>query len=175
MQEHSPSQLDWRSYRYLNASFWFFIVAVLEPFFMKNGVLPLGPLTYSILVVSCAAAVMNTNPRFIFFTENPGQGAVGAQGIRLTPERSLAVDLDFMPLHAPMWLETSATAPNGSTRSIHRMMVAQDTGSAINGVVRGDYFWGSGEGALAMAGRMKSQGVYTILLPNGLAATLAPD
>lgn len=122
-----------------------------------------------------AAAVMNTNPRFIFFTENPEQGAVGAQGIRLTPERSLAVDLDFMPLHAPMWLETSATAPNGSTRSIHRMMVAQDTGSAINGVVRGDYFWGSGEGALAMAGRMKSQGVYTILLPNGLAATLAPD
>ena len=101
--------------------------------------------------------------------------AVGAQGIRLTPERSLAVDLDFMPLHAPMWLETSATAPNGSTRTIRRMMVAQDTGSAINGLVRGDYFWGSGEGALAMAGRMKAQGVYTILLPNGLAETLAPD
>ena len=51
----------------------------------------------------------------------------------------------------------------------------RDTGSAINGVVRGDYFWGSGEGALAMAGRMKAQGVYTILLPNGLAETLAPD
>lgn len=65
MQEHSPSQLDWRSYRYLNASFWFFIVAVLEPFFMKNGVLPLGPLTYSILVVSCAAAVMNTKSRAV--------------------------------------------------------------------------------------------------------------
>ena len=67
-----------------------------------------------------ATAVMNTNPRFIFFTENPEQGAVGAQGIRLTPERSLAVDLDFMPLHAPMWLETSATAPNGSTRTISK-------------------------------------------------------
>ncbi|RZO32186.1 MAG: murein transglycosylase [Rhodospirillaceae bacterium] len=122
-----------------------------------------------------AAAVMNTNPRFIFFTENSQDGAVGAQGIRLTPERSLAVDLDFMPLHAPLWLETSATAPNGSTRTIRRLMVAQDTGSAINGVVRGDFFWGSGAGALAMAGRMKSPGVYTILLPKGLTETLASE
>lgn len=119
-----------------------------------------------------AMAVMNTNPRFIFFTENFNGGAIGAQGIQLTGERSMAVDLDFMPLHVPLWLETTATAPNGSTRTIKRMMVAQDTGSAINGQVRGDFFWGSGAGALAMAGRMKSSGVYTMLLPNSIAARL---
>ena len=115
---------------------------------------------------------MNANPRFIFFTENQRDGAIGAQGIKLTGERSMAVDLDFMPLHVPLWLETHATAPNGSSRAIKRMMVAQDTGSAINGKVRGDFFWGSGSGALAMAGRMKSPGVYTMLLPNSIAATL---
>ena len=119
-----------------------------------------------------AMAVMNTNPRFIFFTENFNGGAIGAQGIELTGERSMAVDLDYMPLHVPLWLETYATAPNGSTRKIKRMMVAQDTGSAINGQVRGDFFWGSGAGALAMAGRMKSPGVYTMLLPNSIAARL---
>ncbi len=119
-----------------------------------------------------AMDVMNANPRFIFFTENQRDGAIGAQGIKLTGERSMAVDLDFMPLHVPLWLETHATAPNGSSRAIKRMMVAQDTGSAINGKVRGDFFWGSGSGALAMAGRMKSPGVYTMLLPNSIAATL---
>ena len=119
-----------------------------------------------------AMAVMNTNPRFIFFEENHRDGPIGAQGIQLTAERSLAVDLDAMPLHVPLWLETHAIAPNGSTRVIRRMMVAQDTGSAINGKVRGDFFWGSGQGALAMAGRMKSPGVYTMLLPNSIAATL---
>ena len=119
-----------------------------------------------------AMDVMNANPRFIFFTENPNGGAIGAQGIQLTAERSMAVDLKHMPLHVPLWLETHATAPNGSSRSIKRLMVAQDTGSAINGKVRGDFFWGSGAGALAMAGRMKSPGIYTILLPNSIAATL---
>ena len=119
-----------------------------------------------------AMDVMNANPRFIFFTENQRDGAIGAQGIKLTGERSMAVDLDFMPLHVPLWLETHTTAPNGSSRAIKRMMVAQDTGSAINGKVRGDFFWGSGSGALAMAGRMKSPGVYTMLLPNSIAATL---
>jgi len=122
-----------------------------------------------------AMDVMNTNPRFIFFQENLNDGAIGAQGIQLTGERSLAVDLDFMPLHVPLWLETHATAPNGSSRTIRRMMVAQDTGSAINGAVRGDFFWGSGAGALAMAGRMKSPGVYTMLLPKSIASELSSN
>ena len=119
-----------------------------------------------------AMDVMNTNPRFIFFTENRNGGAIGAQGIQLTGERSMAVDLNHMPLHVPLWLETHATAPNGSRRDIKRLMVAQDTGSAIRGKVRGDFFWGSGSGALAMAGRMKSPGIYTVLIPNSIAATL---
>lgn len=122
-----------------------------------------------------AMDVMNANPRFIFFKENFNDGPIGAQGIQLTGERSLAVDLDFMPLHVPLWLETHATAPNGSSRSIRRMMVAQDTGSAINGQVRGDFFWGSGAGALAMAGRMKSPGVYTMLLPKPIASKLGSN
>ena len=119
-----------------------------------------------------AMDVMNTNPRFIFFTENQNDGAIGAQGIQLTAERSMAVDLGYMPLHVPLWLETHATAPNGSRRDIKRLMIAQDTGSAIKGKVRGDFFWGSGSGALAMAGRMKSPGLYTVLVPNSIAVTL---
>ena len=130
--------------------------------------------TYSIINFSCHSKVSNDRS-FIFFQENLNDGVIGAQGIQLTGERSLAVDLDFMPLHVPLWLETHATAPNGSSRTIRRMMVAQDTGSAINGAVRGDFFWGSGAGALAMAGRMKSLGVYTMLLPKSIASELSSN
>jgi len=106
---------------------------------------------------------MQRNPRYIFFAINQKQGGgpIGAQGVPLTAKRSLAVDRAFIPLGVPLWIETND--PDGL--SLNRLMVAQDTGSAIKGVVRGDFYWGSGDQALYYAGRMKSQGQYYILLP----------
>ena len=73
----------------------------------------------------------------------------------------MAVDQNHLPLGVPLWLET--TASDG--RPLQRLMIAQDTGAAIKGAVRGDFFWGAGEAALAQAGGMKSAGRYYVLLP----------
>jgi membrane-bound lytic murein transglycosylase A len=86
--------------------------------------------------------------------------------VALTPGRSLAVDPRFMPLGAPVWLDT--TWP-GEDRPLQRLMVAQDTGGAIKGPVRGDFFWGFGEEALHWAGRMKQTGRYYLFLPKAVA------
>ena len=110
-----------------------------------------------------ADALLAENPRYIFFREIPGDGPIGAQGVALTPHRSLAVDLRYIPLGAPLWLDTAW--PGGGKRPLRRLMVAQDTGSAIKGPIRGDFFWGYGQDALAEAGRMKSRGNYYLLLP----------
>lgn len=112
-----------------------------------------------------ADAVMDLNRAYIFFRKITAGGPVGAMGIPLTPERSLAVDRGLLPLGAPIWLET--TDPLNPTRPIRRLMVTQDTGSAIKGAVRGDIFWGAGALAKERAGRMKQQGRYFILLPKG--------
>jgi membrane-bound lytic murein transglycosylase A len=108
-----------------------------------------------------AEGLMRQNPRFIFFRLVSGEGPVGAMGVPLSPARSLAVDPAVVPLGAPVWLET--VDPDG--RTLNRLMAAQDMGSAIKGAVRGDFFWGAGETALAKAGRMKSPGRYYVLIP----------
>ena len=107
--------------------------------------------------------LMNQNPRYIFFTivEKDNGGPIGSQGVPLTPMRSLAVDKTLFPLGLPFWLETQ----DPDQENLHRLMIAQDTGSAITGPIRGDFFWGFGEEALHKAGRMKSKGRYFILLP----------
>jgi len=110
-----------------------------------------------------APRLMQENPRYIFFRPIEGEGPVGAMGVPLTPGRSLAVDSSVVPLGAPVWLDTV----DADGQPLRRLMVAQDIGSAIKGAVRGDYFWGSGEPALAQAGRMKSSGRYFILIPSG--------
>ncbi|MBK1696874.1 murein transglycosylase A [Rhodovibrio salinarum] len=117
-----------------------------------------------------AEALMRKNPRFIFFRKVDAPGPIGAQGVPLTPERSLAVDPAFMPLGAPVFLDTTHPV---SKQPLQRLMVAQDIGSAIKGPVRGDFFWGSGEPALAKAGRMKQRGRYYLLLPESVAARRA--
>ncbi|MBL8659884.1 MAG: murein transglycosylase A [Rhodospirillales bacterium] len=114
-----------------------------------------------------AAEVMAKNPSFVFFRRIDGPGPVGAQNIVLTPERSLAVDPAFIPLGAPLWLET--TDPLAPT-PLRRLVVAQDTGGAIKGPVRGDLFWGSGAAAGDRAGAMKQTGRYYLLLPRAPAA-----
>lgn len=111
-------------------------------------------------------AFMRKNARYIFFRKVEGEGPIGAQGVALTPGRSLAVDPAFLPLGAPIYLDT--TWPGGE-RPLRRLMAAQDTGSAIKGPLRGDFFWGFGEAALKYAGRMKQEGVIYLLLPKSVA------
>ena len=108
-----------------------------------------------------APAIMAANPRYIFFRPVEGEGPVGAQGVALEPGRSLAVDPTYLPYGAPLWLDTAD--PDG--RLLRRLVVAQDTGGAIKGAVRGDLFWGAGEVAASMAGRMSARGAYHVLLP----------
>ena len=114
--------------------------------------------------------IMRRNRRFTFFRIIEGEGPIGGHGVPLTPGRSLAVDPAFLPLGAPLWLET--TWP-GSGDPLRRLMVAQDIGGAIKGPVRGDFFWGFGEEALHYAGRMKQKGRYFLLLPKAVAARYA--
>ncbi len=114
-----------------------------------------------------AADFMARNPSFIFFRAIDGDGPVGTQGVVLTPGRSLAVDQRFVPLSVPVWLDT--TDPLNHATPLRRLVVAQDTGSAVKGPVRGDLFWGHGDAAAARAGRMKETGRYYLLLPkNGV-------
>jgi membrane-bound lytic murein transglycosylase A len=114
------------------------------------------------------------NPRVVFFKEeaitDPQQGPRGAQGVALTPGRSIAIDPSVISYGTPVWLDT--TEPLSST-PLQRLVVAQDTGSAIVGAVRADYFWGWGDDALAQAGRMKQELRYWVLWPK-LSATPRP-
>lgn len=114
-----------------------------------------------------AAALLAVNPRYIFFREVEGDGPIGAAGVALTPRRSLAVDPRFVPYGVPVWLDTNW--PNDLAKPLRQLMIAQDTGSAIRGPIRGDFFWGYGAEALSFAGRMKSQGAYFLLLPRAAA------
>ena len=108
-----------------------------------------------------AQEAMNLNPSYVFFRRLSSEDAIGAQGVALTPQRSLAVDRDFLPLGVPVWVDTT----DGRGEVLQRLMVAQDTGGAIKGTVRGDFFWGVGDEAAAQAGAMQSRGRAFILLP----------
>ncbi|MDR3326021.1 MAG: MltA domain-containing protein [Rhodospirillaceae bacterium] len=108
-----------------------------------------------------AKYLMAKNPRYIFFRLIDGDGPVGAAGIPLTKERSMAVDPHFVPLGIPIWLDST----DSDGRPLRRLMVAQDSGAAIKGPVRGDIYFGTGEAAFNKAGRMKNAGSYYILLP----------
>lgn len=109
---------------------------------------------------------MNGNPSYVFFRELPGDlpGPLGALGVPLTAERSIAVDPRVVPLGAPVFLAT--TWPNAAD-PLHRLVVAQDTGGAIAGAVRADFFWGFGDAAGSLAGRMRQAGRMWTLLPKG--------
>lgn len=111
--------------------------------------------------------LFNVNPRYVFFREeklpDPSVGPKGALGVPLTGQRSIAIDPKFIPLGAPVFMST--TMPN-SEKPLHRLMMAQDTGYAIKGAVRADFFWGSGEAAGNLAGSMKQQGELWVLVPN---------
>ncbi|MDH3745155.1 MAG: MltA domain-containing protein [Acidobacteriota bacterium] len=139
-----------------------------------------------------AAAVMATNASYVFFRELQESGPVGSLGVTLIPERSVAIDKKFLPLGVPLWIDT--TLPSESLASVdalavtergsdaedaqvlptsiqaayRRLMVAHDTGGAIRGPVRADLFWGPGERAAEIAGRMRQEGRLWLLLPRTL-------
>ena len=111
--------------------------------------------------------MLNANPRFVFFKELPGKvsaelGPNGALGVPLTSERSIAIDLKSLPVGAPVFLSTTKPLSN---QVLQKLVMAQDTGNAIVGAVRADYYWGSGDAAAEMAGRMKQNGKMWVLLP----------
>ncbi|SNR79276.1 membrane-bound lytic murein transglycosylase A [Methylobacillus rhizosphaerae] len=110
--------------------------------------------------------LLNTNPSYVFFRELPANlpGPLGALGVPILSERVLAVDPKFIPLGAPVFLTT--TYPN-SSKPLNRVMMAQDTGGAIKGGVRADFFWGAGDAAGKQAGSMKQDGRMWVLLPKG--------
>ena len=108
--------------------------------------------------------MLNTNPSFVFFREMPAStgGPTGALGVPLTAGRSIAVDPRHIPLGAPVFLATTFPL---SDKPLNQLVLAQDTGSAIKGVVRADYFWGFGANAGAQAGKMRQPGRMWVLLP----------
>ncbi len=107
--------------------------------------------------------MLAANPRYVFFREqplpDPSVGPLGAAGVPLTPGRSIAVDKGSLPYGTPVWVATTEpqpwAEPPPAPRPLQRLMLAQDTGGAITGAVRADYFWGWGDGADEFAGRMK--------------------
>ena len=115
--------------------------------------------------------LLQQNPAYVFFREMPSSspGPVGALGVALTPARSVAVDSSVMPLGAPVFL--SSTWPL-SARPLNRLVLAQDTGSAIKGAVRADFFWGFGDEAGQLAGRMRQSGRMWVLYPRGFEPRL---
>lgn len=114
-----------------------------------------------------AKGLLDTNPSFVFFRRLDGEGPMGGQGVALTPGRSLAIDRSFIAYGVPVWLD--AEDPLDAKSRLRRLLVAQDTGGAIRGPVRGDVFWGHGPDAEQRAGLMKSPGRYWLLLPKGVA------
>jgi membrane-bound lytic murein transglycosylase A len=110
--------------------------------------------------------MLNINPRYVFFAETPGNtgGPIGKLGVPLTDERSIAVDPTYIPLGSPVFLSTTKPL---STDPIQKLVFAQDVGSAIRGAVRADYYFGHGDAAGDLAGRMKQAGRLWVLVPKG--------
>ena len=115
-----------------------------------------------------ARDVMRKNERYIFFRDTRTQGAVGAEGVQLTPQRSMAIDTAFTPYGTPIWIDTARPVARkpGATEPYRRLVIAQDAGAAIQGPARGDIFFGNGAQAADWAGRMNSSGRAIVLIPN---------
>ena len=119
------------------------------------------------------ARLLRHNPSFVFFREvnrvAADKGPLGAMNRSITPNRTVAVDPDYVPLGAPVWLEKHGKSP------IRRLMIAQDTGSAIKGAQRADIFYGTGSEAGREAGRIKDPGRIVVLMPIQRAFALVPE
>jgi membrane-bound lytic murein transglycosylase A len=111
------------------------------------------------------STLLNSNAAYVFFRILKYSEPLGTEQVPLTAERSLAVDPHYIALGAPLWLDTFIPGVNNKLISYQHLLIAQDTGSAIKGSIRGDVYWGSHKQADFLAGNMKSTGQYWILLP----------
>jgi membrane-bound lytic murein transglycosylase A len=113
--------------------------------------------------------LLDADPSFVFFREeplgDPALGPTGSLGASLTAGRSIAVDPAYIPLGAPVFLATTFPA---SDVALERLVFAQDTGGAIRGPLRADFYWGTGTEAAGEAGRMRQPGRFWILWPRGV-------
>ncbi|WP_410498801.1 murein transglycosylase A [Chitinibacter sp. S2-10] len=111
--------------------------------------------------------LLNSNPSYVFFRTLPesDKGPIGSLGIPLTAGYSIAVDPNTIPLGSLVFIATTRPDNDGG---IHRLVAAQDTGGAIRGTVRADFFWGTGDAAGELAGKMKQEGRLWLLWPKGL-------
>jgi len=142
----------------------------------ERGLLGSGPGKYSGSMQGIMAYIrenprdgrdlMRLNKSWIFFSELKGDGPLGALGVPVRREASVAADPAYVPLGAPVWLDLDRAEANG-------LWVAQDTGGAIKGANRFDTFWGAGEDARRIAGGMSGRGRAFVLLPRAAAARLA--
>lgn len=148
----------------------------------ERGVMPLADISMQSIrnwldaaEAPAAQAMREENASYVFFEQlgdiAPTLGPLGAEGAPLTPQRSLAVDRRFHALGAPVWVDIEAQ-PDAGLPALRRLMVAQDTGGAIKGPVRGDVFWGTGAVAGEMAGKMNARGRLYVLVPRTVAARL---
>lgn len=113
--------------------------------------------------------IADLNTSYVFFKESKSPGAVGSQGVILTPRRSLAIDRAFIAHSTPIWVDGRAPTPGKPGASPwRRLLIAQDTGGGILGAVRGDIYWGDDKAAEEIAGRMGGPGRYWLLLPKGV-------
>jgi membrane-bound lytic murein transglycosylase A len=144
---------------------------------LERGVIPRGKLTMRTLYKwmkehpKKGAALRRQDPSYVYFRKIKGAGPIGAEGVVLTAQRSLAVDRRFIPLGVPIWLD--ARQRFGARARLQHLFVAQDTGGAIRGPVRGDLYWGTGAAAGTDAGATNAYGRYFVLLPRAVADRLA--
>ena len=115
-----------------------------------------------------ARDVMRRNERYIFFRDTKTSAPIGAEGVPLTAQRSMAVDPTITPYGTPVWIDTRRPVYRkpGATETYRHLMIAQDAGAAIKGPARGDVFYGNGTQAADWAGRMNSEGRAIVLVPN---------
>jgi membrane-bound lytic murein transglycosylase A len=123
-----------------------------------------------------AQEVREMNPSYVFFREiselsDPELGPLGAQGAQLTEGRSIAVDRRFHALGAPVWVAIPAV--EGESSALMRLFIAQDSGGAVKGPVRGDIYFGAGPEAGEIAGRFRAEGRMSVLVPTSVASRLA--
>jgi len=130
----------------------------------KRDVEGIDPMSGSPLPAAQGSSMFSSDPSYVFFRQVPDNvaGPIGALGVPLTAGRSIAVDPRTTPLGFPVFV---ASKEPGNADALNRLMIAQDTGGAIRGAVRADYFWGFGPGAGERAGRMKQVGQMWLLLP----------
>lgn len=135
---------------------------------------PAVPLARSSIPGAPRTAALGSDPSYVFFRvapdQSPTRGPVGALGVPLTAGRSIAVDPRVTPLGYPVYM--SAPTPPGSSLPLQRLVVAQDTGGAIRGAIRADFFWGSGNDAGRQAMRTRQRGQMWLMLPHVEAAKL---